>query len=51
MDIVGVRRGRGRPKKCWGEVIGHNMAQLQLIEDVTLDRRVWRLQITVEGSR
>ncbi|KAG5584416.1 hypothetical protein H5410_044850 [Solanum commersonii] len=47
-DIVGVRRDRGRPKKYWGEVIRRNMAQLQLIEDMTLNRMVWRLQITVE---
>ncbi|XP_055808172.1 uncharacterized protein LOC129876703 [Solanum dulcamara] len=44
----GYRRGRGRPKKYWGEVIRQDMAQLQLTEDMTLDRRVWRTHIRVE---
>ncbi|KAM3395287.1 hypothetical protein P3S68_004292 [Capsicum galapagoense] len=33
------RRGRGRPKKYWGEVIRRDMEQLQLTEDMTLDRK------------
>ncbi|XP_070050962.1 uncharacterized protein [Nicotiana tomentosiformis] len=40
LKLEGLRRGRGRPKKSWGEVIRHNMAQLQLTEDMTLDRKV-----------
>ncbi|XP_060191726.1 uncharacterized protein LOC132621465 [Lycium barbarum] len=43
------RRGRGRPKKYWGEVIRQDMAHLQLTEDMTLDKRVWRTQIRIEG--
>ncbi|XP_070030132.1 uncharacterized protein [Nicotiana sylvestris] len=35
-----LRRGRGRPKKYWGEVIRQDIALLQLTEDMTLDRRV-----------
>ena len=46
---VGSRRGRGRPKKSWGEVIRQDMAQLELTEDMALDRRVWRSKIMVEG--
>lgn len=38
-----------RPKKYWGEVIRHNMAQRQLTEDMTLDRKLWRTGIRVEG--
>ena len=45
----GFRRGRGRPKKYWGEVIRQDMTQLQLTEDMTLDRKVWRTHIRVEG--
>ncbi|XP_060183146.1 uncharacterized protein LOC132613111 [Lycium barbarum] len=45
----GFRRGRGRPKKCWGEVIRQDMAHFLLTEDMTLDRRVWRTHIRVEG--
>ncbi|KAG5575484.1 hypothetical protein H5410_055618 [Solanum commersonii] len=41
-----VRRGRGRLRKYWREVIRQDMAQFQLTEDMTLDRRVWRSQIT-----
>ncbi|KAF3676542.1 hypothetical protein FXO38_04240 [Capsicum annuum] len=36
----GFRRGRGRPKKYWGEVIRRDMEQLQLTEDMTLDREI-----------
>jgi len=40
-------RGRGRPKKRWGEVIRQDMPQLQLTEDITLDRKVWRPRIRI----
>ncbi|KAF3615739.1 putative transcription factor MYB86-like [Capsicum annuum] len=43
------RQGRGRPKKYWREVIRHDMEQLQLTEDMTLDRKVWRMRIRIEG--
>ncbi|KAK4367002.1 hypothetical protein RND71_014882 [Anisodus tanguticus] len=38
LTMDGFRRGRGRPKKYWGEVIRRDMVQVQLTEDVTLDR-------------
>ncbi|KAF3670237.1 F-box protein PP2-A15 [Capsicum annuum] len=42
LALDGFRRGRGRPKKYWGEVIWRDMEQLQLTEDMTLDRKeVW----------
>lgn len=44
-----IRQGIDRPKKYWREVLRHNMEQLQLIEDMTLDRKVWRMHIRVEG--
>ncbi|KAF3676518.1 putative zinc finger CCCH domain-containing protein 19-like isoform X2 [Capsicum annuum] len=44
----GFRRGRGRPKKYWRKVIRHDMEQLQLTEDMTLDMKVWRKRIRVE---
>jgi len=40
LTLEGLHRGRGRPKKRWGEVIRQDMAQLQLTEDKTLDRKV-----------
>ncbi|XP_070020562.1 uncharacterized protein LOC142180978 [Nicotiana tabacum] len=49
LALGGERRGRGRPKKSWGEVTRQDMAQLELNEDMTLDRRVWRWKIRVEG--
>ncbi|KAF3643040.1 Lysine--tRNA ligase [Capsicum annuum] len=35
------RRRRGRLKKYWREVIRHDMEQLQLTEDMTLDRKLY----------
>uniref|UniRef100_M1BQ44 Polyprotein n=1 Tax=Solanum tuberosum TaxID=4113 RepID=M1BQ44_SOLTU len=35
--VGGTRRGRGRPKKYWGEVIRQDMVQLWITEDMTLD--------------
>ncbi|KAG5620031.1 hypothetical protein H5410_005249 [Solanum commersonii] len=49
LDIEGTRRGRGRPKKYWGEVIRQDMAQLHITKDMTLDRKEWRSRIKVEG--
>ncbi|KAG5586098.1 hypothetical protein H5410_046532 [Solanum commersonii] len=45
--IEGTQRGRGRPKKYWGEVIRQDLAQLHLTEDITLDRKEWRSRIKV----
>ncbi|XP_019263756.1 PREDICTED: uncharacterized protein LOC109241471 [Nicotiana attenuata] len=44
----GKRKGRGRPKKSWRKVIRRDMTQLELIEDMTLDMRVFRLRMMVE---
>ncbi|XP_075096420.1 uncharacterized protein LOC142174513 [Nicotiana tabacum] len=49
LALAGVRRDRGKPKKSWGEVIRRDKALLELTKDMTLDRRVWRLKIRVEG--
>lgn len=40
LAIMGLRRGRGRPNKYWGEVIIKYMVYLQLTEDMTLDRKI-----------
>ncbi|KAF3626844.1 Ubiquitin carboxyl-terminal hydrolase 7 [Capsicum annuum] len=45
LAMDGFRRARGRPKKYWREVIRHDMKQLQLTENMTLDRKVWRTRI------
>nr|XP_009795786.1 PREDICTED: uncharacterized protein LOC104242434 [Nicotiana sylvestris] len=49
LALGGGRRDRGRTKKSWGEVIRREMAQLELTEDMTLDRKVWRLKIRIKG--
>ncbi|PHT49999.1 hypothetical protein CQW23_09746 [Capsicum baccatum] len=43
------KRGRGRPKKYWREVIRRDMEQLRLTEDMILDRKVWRKNTRIEG--
>ncbi|XP_070001946.1 uncharacterized protein [Nicotiana sylvestris] len=48
--VEGTRRGRGRPKKYWGEVIRQDMARLQISEGMTLDREMWRSSIRVVGE-
>ncbi|XP_070045879.1 uncharacterized protein [Nicotiana tomentosiformis] len=48
LALEGLRRGRGRPKKYWREVIRQNIALLQLTKDMTMDRMVWRLRIKVK---
>ncbi|XP_070047229.1 uncharacterized protein [Nicotiana tomentosiformis] len=40
LTLESLRRGRGRPKKRYREVIRQDMAQLQLTENMTLDRKV-----------
>ena len=49
LALDGFRRDRGKPKKYWREVIRRDIEQLQLTEDMTLDRKVWRSRIRVEG--
>ena len=49
LALNGFSRGRGRPSKYWGEVIRRDMKQLQLTEDMTLDRKIWRTRIRAEG--
>ncbi|KAK4356059.1 hypothetical protein RND71_025030 [Anisodus tanguticus] len=45
LAMDGFRSGRGRPKKYWGEVIRRDMSHVQLTEDMTLDRGLWRTRI------
>ena len=49
LALDGFRRSRGRPKKYWRVVIKYDIEQLRLTEDMTLDRKVWRSRIRVEG--
>ncbi|XP_019238436.1 PREDICTED: uncharacterized protein LOC109218522 [Nicotiana attenuata] len=49
LAVAGLRRGRGRLKKYWGEMITQDMALLQLTEDMIQDRRAWKSKIRVVG--
>ncbi|KAF3642569.1 putative nogo-B receptor-like isoform X1 [Capsicum annuum] len=49
LALDGFKRGRGRSKKYRREVIRCDMKLLQLTEDMTLDRKVWRKSIRIEG--
>lgn len=49
LALTGTRRGRGRLKKYWGEVIRQDMAQLQISENMALDRKAWRSNIRIVG--
>lgn len=49
MDLGVMRRGRDRLKKYQEEAIIQDMAQLHIIEDLTLDRKKWRSCIRIEG--
>nr|XP_016440806.1 PREDICTED: uncharacterized protein LOC107766524 [Nicotiana tabacum] len=49
LSMAGLRNKRDSPKKYWGDVVKQDMILLQLIEDMTHDRKVWRLRIRVVG--
>lgn len=49
LTLEGLGRDRGWSKIYRGQVIRQDMASLKLSKDMTLDRRVWRLKIQVEG--
>ncbi|KAM3252506.1 hypothetical protein P3L10_006576 [Capsicum annuum] len=47
--LDGFRRGRSRPKKYRRQLIRRDMEQLQLTEDMTLHKKIWRTCIRKEG--
>ena len=47
MEIVRSMRGRGRPKRSWKETIKHDLAYMDLTEDMALNRFDWRRQIHI----
>ncbi|KAF3633924.1 putative glucan endo-1,3-beta-glucosidase A-like [Capsicum annuum] len=49
LAVGGFIQGRGRPKKYCRKVIGDDMKQLQLTENITLYRKVQRTRIRLEG--
>lgn len=49
LDVESMRKGKGRLKKYYGEAIRHNITQLHITEERTLDRKMWRSCIKVKG--
>ena len=49
MDVGLMWRGRSRPKKYREEAIRHEVMQLLIKMDMTLDRKEWRSRIRVKG--
>ncbi|KAF3684201.1 hypothetical protein FXO37_01445 [Capsicum annuum] len=50
LALDGFRRSRGGPKKYWKEVIKHDMEQLQLTEDMTLNRKGTNIENLAQGE-
>ncbi|VFQ84645.1 unnamed protein product [Cuscuta campestris] len=49
ITVIGGSRGRGRPRKNWNEVIRQDLGLLDLTEDMTLDRNLWKIRIRIAG--
>ena len=47
--IVDDKRGRGRPRRKWIDSVMMDLKELDISEDMTSDRRVWRHKIIVVG--
>jgi hypothetical protein len=48
LDWVGsVRRGRGRPKLTWEEVVKRDLKEWDIPKELVMDRSAWRLAINV----
>ncbi len=46
-DVEPIKRGRGRPKKCWKETIKRDLKYLDLTPQMTQHRSEWRQKIHV----
>ena len=51
IDILHYRRGRGRPKKSWNEVIRSDMKFMRLTDDMAQDRNMWLPRIKIVDHR
>ena len=45
--VDNVKRGRGRPKLTWDELVKIDLKDWNISEEVALDRSAWRLAISV----
>jgi len=51
IDRLDYRRSRDRSKKSWRKIIGYDLKNLEIMEDMTQDRRLWRFRIKVMDLR
>ena len=42
-----VKRGRGRPKLTWDELVKRDLKNWNISKEIALDRSAWRLAINV----
>ena len=50
INLIHCIRGRGRPKMNWDKVIRGDLKCMGLTDDITQDRKLWRVKIrTVVG--
>jgi len=45
INLIYYRRGRGRPKMSWNEVIRRYLKYVGLTEDMAQDRKLWQARI------
>jgi len=51
INLLDYRRGRGRPKMSWNELIRSDMKFMELTEDMAQDRNLWRSWIKIVDHR
>ena len=45
--VDNVKRGRGRPKLVWDELVKRDLKYWNISKEIALDRSAWRLAINV----
>jgi len=45
INLIHCRRGRGRPKMSWNEIIRGDLKSMGLTEDMAQDRKLWQTRI------
>ena len=51
INLLGYRRGRGKPKQSWNKVIKDDLSIIGMTEDMAQDRSLWRSRIKVTEHR
>ena len=44
---ITVKRGRGRPKLTWDELVKRDLKDWNISKEIALDRNAWRVAINV----